>query len=925
MRRTPLSANIVLIVALAICPCQQSAAQAQGGQTTASAEPLTPAQFREQLIAAGASPDAAEYVSAVRVEILRSDERSFAYRETYPDGATRNVSYEFTVDRSYAISSEERAAARANGVNVYRTRYSQTPLDDGSTTMRLEYFVPYDEMPVEVRNRLRPAVAFDWGALFGIRAAVAQSTQPSGVDVILTSTFEEAAEQAFGLLTEILGRGEPLSAVFSALKDFEEIGKLADETFGYLNRLKELEDCARNPTSRVPVPEAERQRTLDQLARIRRQVKEVTLYRVVNLRADAPLALLPYATANQKVGAAAAALLSTLLKPVGTWSDQTLKTFITDTLMAEAEAAVVPCDNVCVDPRTLQSRMPPTAPPPPTPPSAGGQTAGVAPPAGGGQPNASARANSSQIAWTPADCASDRVTIRLTEIEQYWGGYETLDRKATFWATTTVKPIYEGGVWEGTATGRFRDRSDRINPGWCSRTIDGAANATMRVRIRPEIREVQVQIEAAPYQPSESYFERDPQVACSAYTAAYRGPALAITCTFLDVDLQRGGIYKDQNFYDHQDWDDRLLNDCTLRLGGPPEEPPPDDDDSEEPPRDEEDPEEPPPDDDEPVRRSLRSGPPFGSWSPPSSGSVTPAAAAAAAALPASTAGPAAVGAGSQDSRGSGRYRALLAGFRAAAGTVDTPANRDGRGDEVYGAVASMVWDRRANSVSGFRFERTREYGDTGAAGVSPQRVQAGSAGPTGGIAAGDAVPAAQGLAGAASLAAAPNQFPLLVWEGTLTAGREVLVIVPTLWERDTQARVFDAYRIGWLTASLPALMAQPPLAASLVSPALAAVQAPDPQAGDVAGILGRAVAGRYTGVTSALLAADAGADRPIGIGTLTDVGGVYAERYVVVTREKVAALPVGGATTVSVPLRDTDRTRLGGDYEVYLRIERIQ
>ena len=104
----------------------------------------------------------------------------------------------------------------------------------------------------------------------------------------------------------------------------------------------------------------------------------------------------------------------------------------------------------------------------------------------------------------------------------------------------------------------------------------------------------------------------------------------------------------------------------------------------------------------------------------------------------------------------------------------------------------------------------------------------------------------------------------------------------------------------------------------ALASPAITVTTA-EATAADQANA--RGAPGIYMAVPAA---PDSNEDRPIGVSASSDSVAVYPERYVVVTREKLAGLAVGRAVSVFVPLSDADPARLGGDYGLYLRIERM-
>jgi hypothetical protein len=394
----------------------------------------------------------------------------------------------------------------------------------------------------------------------------------------------------------------------------------------------------------------------------------------------------------------------------------------------------------------------------------------------------------------------------------------------------------------------------------------------MTVKILPDRGEVQVGITSDRLLPSDQLYEREPRnPQCMTFTNTEAGPELNLGCTFDNVDLENGGDYADPDNYAYVDDDDDNLYQCFLRLGGAEEDPPPPEPDPPPPP----------------------SSPRMSGVLPGAAPAGTPAGAAASAAGAVSRAPQAAPPPQqSADSNQSGAYRATLLGLRATAPSVDTPADADGAGDEVYAFGAAVTWDRATSSVRGARTARTQTYRAIAANGTAPADFDPRRSN--------DAAPSNEAL-------------PLLLWEGRLTAGGEAVIIVPSIWERDARAQVFETYQSAWQSPSSAALASEPVLGAQLASTFLTVATAELPN--DVAG----------RSVAIALQAGPNGEDRPIGIRAATDSAAIYPERYLAVTWEKVAHLTVGEGTTVTVPLQDIDPARFGGNYALYVRIQRIQ
>ena len=275
----------------------------------------------------------------------------------------------------------------------------------------------------------------------------------------------------------------------------------------------------------------------------------------------------------------------------------------------------------------------------------------------------------------------------------------------------------------------------------------------------------------------------------------------------------------------------------------------------------------------------------------------------------------------SSSSVASGRYRVTMTGVQVARPTADDPLDRDGKADEIFANAIVVRWDRQGSRPLGTLIVKSREYGDVGDGKTWTYRIRAGTALPSGGITTGNVVPF--GFV-PSSTASTPNAetFPITLWEGTLVDGGEAVVLFPSLWERDIDDIAYVNYTRNWINNTAPVLQSQV-LLNQYSSPALMVTMGPT----DI-GSFGQAAAGTtFTQPNYGVYAIPghsliAPVDRLIGM--MTVAGALaYPERILVVTREKLASLAVGGHTDLQVPLIEH---ALGTDgiYTMYLRVERL-
>ncbi|HEY5552202.1 MAG TPA: hypothetical protein VIK52_09945 [Opitutaceae bacterium] len=274
----------------------------------------------------------------------------------------------------------------------------------------------------------------------------------------------------------------------------------------------------------------------------------------------------------------------------------------------------------------------------------------------------------------------------------------------------------------------------------------------------------------------------------------------------------------------------------------------------------------------------------------------------------------------------SGRYRIIIAGLSVGVVTKDDILNLDGMGNEVYAAAAVVNWNRQTSQLNDFTFVQTRDFGDIANGTIFGDRIKAGSASmTTGGLTAGDRAPSGFDLKANTLPAPTGDQLPLLVWEGTLTAGAEAILISPSVWEHDVSRTQFTLYKQNWGKSSPSAIMSSSVVSDQFSSATISSPVAPISQL-----VVAAPPAPTFIGLPSdsykmAILIFPPGEDRPIGLGQAGPGVVTYQDRLVVITQEKLASLNVGDGTMISLLYAEPIDLFLAGQYTLYVRIERTE
>jgi hypothetical protein len=171
-------------------------------------------------------------------------------------------------------------------------------------------------------------------------AASAQS--PGGAGIYWGEVGKKGADAAIGGMIDIAKakgvKTGPLGSIYSlasALSDVSEAMDLSQQHGKWLKELDALEKCAANPTNQVARSDPNYSRnTVAIVQSARSELTEVTGVRFLNKMNEKAADLTPV-TAVMAVG----------LKQGFAWSEQTLDDYSKNTIMREAEVAVVKCED----------------------------------------------------------------------------------------------------------------------------------------------------------------------------------------------------------------------------------------------------------------------------------------------------------------------------------------------------------------------------------------------------------------------------------------------------------------------------------------------------------------------------------------------------------------------------------------------------
>lgn len=304
--------------------------------------------FAASLQARGLDAEASRFFAAAQWQTPAAVAGVQHYLQTFSNGATRDISIRFGAAQSYAPTAAELAAVQAGRSGpaaqaVYAVVFAQVALADSAQTEAtqtdLQYFVPFDAMPPELKAQLqaRPAATGGKAALARRVGPLAAGDATDGVTVYIQEIAKKGADAGIGKLLEYAtDHGLPagalgnLFAMASALSDISSAVDLAQQNKAWQRDLAGLRGCAANPTN--PLAKTDPQyaaRTQAKIDALSGEMKVVSAVRFLNMLTETASGVSPG--------------LAIALKAGFTWSERALQQYSTDTIMKEAGDAVVAC------------------------------------------------------------------------------------------------------------------------------------------------------------------------------------------------------------------------------------------------------------------------------------------------------------------------------------------------------------------------------------------------------------------------------------------------------------------------------------------------------------------------------------------------------------------------------------------------------
>jgi hypothetical protein len=259
----------------------------------------------------------AAYLAQAKAQVLSQSSNSARFSLTFPDGITAETTITITPGH-YVPNAAEIARAQTTGVQTYRVQFSSESVSETKARIVLRYFVPNAVVPAGLQPRLQANSASFFQF---VPDAYAQEGGNLGMDVA-TDTGIEVAKEVLKQQAEHGKVSKHLPVPLSRFVDVLNAFKKETEHLDWLDQLRALEDCAKNPTNPLTQKAFQddpnyQQQTLEGIADARSDVTQMTGMRYLNLVTSVATDLV-----DGPLGA--------ITSPISSYNDGTLKNLADD-------------------------------------------------------------------------------------------------------------------------------------------------------------------------------------------------------------------------------------------------------------------------------------------------------------------------------------------------------------------------------------------------------------------------------------------------------------------------------------------------------------------------------------------------------------------------------------------------------------------
>lgn len=314
-----------------------------GGSATTDNYPVNE-QLAAALVGKGIPGDIARFFAAAKVQASCPNDTTCTYLQTYPNGATREVTVTATPNQQYTPTADELAATALVNNPVYNWKFTSTGIADSvpttDTKVDIGYFIPMTSIPAPMAKAAsrRAVIHSATGVNNGVGISWTEFGK-KGADVAIGSVIDHY--QSLGKTVEATGN---IYKVASLASDTSTAWSIEQQTEAWLAELDDLEKCAANPNQLAQTDPNYSANTVARLQEIRAEILANRAARFLNQADETAEGLV--ADGMTPGGKLVIGALSIPMKQGHEYAEQTLKA-ISEQYMQEARSSVVSCKPTC--------------------------------------------------------------------------------------------------------------------------------------------------------------------------------------------------------------------------------------------------------------------------------------------------------------------------------------------------------------------------------------------------------------------------------------------------------------------------------------------------------------------------------------------------------------------------------------------------
>jgi hypothetical protein len=303
------------------------------------------AKIYELMTQRGLDIHLATYISQAKFQLISATDTSLHYVLTFPDNLTSDETITIKPNQQYRPTPAELQRPSQSGIRIFKPTLTFEKKGPKRVLFTLHYFALQNSLPTDVQQWIQKISANSppsgahffslipsaWAQEGGGNGAGGGNSEGGGITEAVATEIIKTSDVEMLEHLDVEHGGE----ILEAFATFLEMKKSYDKMDGWMNEMKELEDCAKNPTNPLTIkasknPEYQKE-VLDPVNSATSDVASAAFPILSNLTASA----VPQFSKIPGLGV--------IIAPIIALNDETIDQ-ITEDRIHDARKSVVPCE-----------------------------------------------------------------------------------------------------------------------------------------------------------------------------------------------------------------------------------------------------------------------------------------------------------------------------------------------------------------------------------------------------------------------------------------------------------------------------------------------------------------------------------------------------------------------------------------------------